>query len=92
MLTASALAILYPRPAFYEWSNEQSSWVRGGPQMPEYGHTSARQQEYFRPDRRLIFEYEDTGRVRADHRRIAIEVLLVCLVGTGLIWAIKPQR
>src|SRR5579863_326701 len=97
-LVASVLAVAYPGPAFYEWSHESFSWQRTDTPVDSYAYLRASSaakalwQRYYKPDRRLIFEYGLYGQVRADFRRMAVEVGLILLAGSGFIWAVRPSQ
>lgn len=97
-LVASILLVAYPAPAFYRWSESESSWYRTS--LPKFNTSSywkaarlAEERRQFKEDlaRSFLLDYGLYGRRRPDFRRVVLELAFVWLVGIGFSWAVKPH-
>ena len=97
-LVASILLVAYPAPAFYRWSESESSWYRTS--LPELNPSSYRNAARRVEERRqlkeelarsFLLDYDLYGRRRPDFRRVVLELAFIWLVGVGFSWAVKPN-
>lgn len=72
----AVLAILYPKPARYEWKGTE--WKRN---KDVSVNTPA--------DRRFLLDYDDYGTTRSNSDRVRVEVVAILLIGIGLAFAAK---